>query len=155
MSKRTHTEADNISPSRVTNNKSLATYTSSDIQHLLDDHVAQLSAAWKGSIPFEAYPVEDLSYISQEGILGGLRNIDLCNYLNGQCTGTSRLYFSPKKYIPPPNNEAMAPTCNGRYWDDRWIGWINLKRDLCTAALQAGNPIYSNGSDSKQSFKHL
>ena len=52
-----------------------------------------------------------------------------------------RLYFCPKSYPPPSSIEDMDSS------NDVHPGFERLRRDLCVAALAAGNPICSNGRD--------
>ena len=129
----------------------LASMSVGDIQKLLDERLVSLTSEWKASIPFPLYPVEKQkkkrkdnkkqeynSSIFDEDI----RTLDICSYLNGQKSNISRLYFCPKKYPPPVNDELMK----GRDENNKCPSWLSLKKDLESVSYDSGNPITSNGA---------
>ena len=54
----------------------------------------------------------------------------------------SRLYFNPRTYPPPINDDVMKGGERGT----SCTSWFALKRDIEIAAYDMGNPIISNGS---------
>ena len=122
-----------------------------DIQKLLDERLVSLNSKWKASIPFPLYPVEKQKKKRHENkkqeyncsiFDADIRTLDICSYLNGQQSNISRLYFSPKKYPPPENDELMK----GRDVDNKCPSWLSLKKDLESVSYDFGNPITSNGA---------
>ena len=109
------------------------------INNLLDDELAVLSKPWKGSIPFPAYVINVYDVVNSGTFDKPPQDIDICNILDAQRYPIKCLYFCPKKY-PPPLEGEMSVT-------KQCIGWVDLKRDLCTSAHSAGNPIICNGSN--------
>ena len=107
-----------------------------------DDAISALSDDWLGQIPFLICVVRgELDPATKElpADLFGTDNI--CRYLRGGMRPVSRFYFCPRTYPPPSTVEDMdggGPIVHP--------GFESLRRDLCVAALTAGNPICSNGT---------
>jgi len=119
------------------------------VQCLLDEHLLSLKHPWKGSIKFKFWPVVDKSQVTIELFKSPPEDGDICDYLGGQKRQIQRLYFSPTSYPPPKIDDHMKTvtkdgkrTCNVQ-------GWIDLKRDIETSALDGGNPVISNGSNGR------
>lgn len=125
---------------------SLSSMTAEDIHLLLDQQLHSLSNPWDASIPFPVriIPSPDAD-IASVLLKSDLEVVDLCDYLNGGRYPTSRLYFCPKTYPPPSNNDEMK----GKDAANKCRGWHDLKRDIERAAHSAGSPILCNGSSSK------
>ena len=111
-----------------------------DIHHLLDNEVSSLSQPWDGTILFPVYVVEDMKSFTESIFHSPPEEVDICSYLSAQKYPTERLYFSPSKYIPPQHEGAMSSKEGGFV-----RGWIDLKRDLEIASIEAGHTIISNG----------
>ena len=119
---------------------SYSTLTSDDIHHLLNDKVSSLSHPWNGIIMFPVHVVMDMKSFSPNIFHSVPRDVDICSYLCASKYPTERLYFPPSKYPPPSANEHMSSKEGGFF-----RSWINLKRSLEIAALEAGHTIVSNG----------
>lgn len=134
----------------------LAEMNIQQVQSLLDDHLLELKHPWKGSIPFKFWPVEDKTKVSSQMFDAPPLDGDLCDYLNGQQRQVKRLYLSPLLYPPPKTNDDMKifitkdgkKSCNCQ-------GWIDLKRDIETSALDKGNPVISNGSNGASNLNRV
>ena len=118
-----------------------AFYSAREINSLLDDELSTLYKPWKGSIPFCVHVVGENTPICMSLFNQPLKKVNICDYLGGGMYPTRRLYFCRKKY-PPPNQELI---CGGVF--NECQGWLDLRRDLCTEAHCAGNPIISNGGN--------
>ena len=114
--------------------------SSDDIHCLLDDAVSSLSHPWDGTILFPVYVVKDMKSFTASIFHSLLQEVDICTYLSAQKYPTERLYFSPSKYIPPKHDADMSSEEGGFV-----RGWIDLKRDLEIASIEAGHTIKSNG----------
>ena len=107
-----------------------------------DDAVLALSRDWLGSIPFSVCVIsDDLDPAVQELPPSKFATENICNYFGGNMYPAQRLYFCPKSYPPPSSISDMDSS------KDVHPGFECLRRDLCVAALAAGNPICSNGRD--------
>ena len=102
-----------------------------EFQKAVDDFADQLKEEWTGSIPFAVTPVFNASLYPS---LDSPSKLDICSFL-GTYSIYKRLYFSSQVY-PPPNSPNSAFS-NSTY--------LQLKKDLETAAFEAGSPIISNG----------
>ena len=122
--------------------------TSDQINYLLDEELAYLSKPWMGSIPFLVHVISEDDSLSPALFDRDLELVDICDCLNAGRYPTRRLYFSKSQY-PPPKKGEMTSENSGKTPAVECQGWIDLKRDICTAAHNAGNPILSNGSTGK------
>jgi len=114
--------------------------SSDDIHSILDDEVSSLSLPWDGTIMFPVYVVKDMKSFTETIFHAPPVEVDICTYLAAKKYPTERLYFSPSKYTPPKHVTDMSSEEGGFF-----RGWIDLKRDLEIASLQAGHTIISNG----------
>mmetsp|Transcript_6714 Transcript_6714/g.15284 ORF Transcript_6714/g.15284 Transcript_6714/m.15284 type:complete len:413 (+) Transcript_6714:126-1364(+) len=115
-----------------------------------DDQLNAPCAPWKGSIPFSVYVLgeEDMHGNNVLSIFGRPpQKVDICYYLNGgpdrAQDAAKRLYFCPRTYPPPKNNDEMTQAKDKQPCK----GWVHLKNSLYKAARDAGSPIFSDGGD--------
>jgi len=118
-----------------------------------DDQLNAPCAPWKGSIPFSVFVLgyEDKIGNNVLSIFGRPpEKVDICDFLKGRKYPSQRLYFCPRTYPPPTNDDEML-----RENDKQPVkGWVHLKNNLCRAARDAGNPIMTNGGcRSSRKFK--
>jgi hypothetical protein len=105
--------------------------------------VKAISSEWKRSIEFQCHILAPLSdALSPLPFLPPPLMIDICAFLGGQKYPTTRLYFYRLKYLPMQSNEEMI--CKEK--NNKYPGWMDLKRDLMIAAHEAGNPIICRGT---------
>ena len=121
--------------------------TSDDIHSLLDNEVSHLSNPWEGTIMFPIYVVNDMKSFAPSVFNSPPIEVDICTYLAANKYPTEILYFSPSKY-PPPHQEADMLSEEG----GPLSGWIDLKRDLEVASIDAGHTIISNGGRNHRRF---
>ena len=114
------------------------------VQNLLDERIASLSKEWKATIPFQLYAVEIGTEYDASIFTRDIETLDICSYLNGQNNDVTRLYFCPKKYPPPANDQEME----GIDETNKCTSWQSLKKELETVCFDLGNPIVCNGSQS-------
>lgn len=98
---------------------------------------------WQGSIPFSVFILDDTTKDISSIFDRPPQNVDICHYLEAQKYPTRRLYFCPETYPPPANDEEMEHVKS-----NKCAKWMSLKKDLHTAAHDAGSPIQSNGGRS-------
>ena len=120
--------------------ESYSNLSSDDIHRLLDDEVSSLSHPWDGTILFPVYVVKEMKSLTTSIFHSPPSEVDICSYLEGAKYPTERLYFSTSMYSPPLDHAQMSSK-EGVFFR----GWINLKRDLEIAAIEAGHAIWSNG----------
>lgn len=112
------------------------------IQCQLDNHINDMSAEWKASIPFCCHVILDHNNTTQIPKPNHSSVIDICDYLGGLKYPAIRLNFCHITYPPPTSNEDMASN-KGHH---QCTGWTDLFRDLAVAADEAGHSIICNGS---------
>ena len=112
------------------------------IQCQLDNHINDMSAEWKASIPFCCHVILDHNNTTQIPKVNDPSVIDICDYLGGLKYPAIRLNFCHITYPPPTSNEEMASN-KGHH---QCTGWTDLSRDLAVAAHGAGHSIICNGS---------
>ena len=116
-----------------------------EVGALLETEISGLYHPWKASIPFDVHVISDVcTFISNDLLDSSLETVDICDYLGGAKYPAYRLYFCRSTYPPPLEDELQ--TGSGK---DACPGWVSLRRDLCKAAFEAGNPIVSNGNSGK------
>ena len=67
----------------------------------------------------------------------------MCAYLDGEKAPMQQLYFCPKIIPPPKDNNEMK----GLDKDSKYVGWLELKRQLCLAAPNTNNSIVSTSGN--------
>ena len=110
------------------------------IQNELDANIRCLSDGWDASIPFNCCVVDDDHLTNDIPTNFIFSQIDICEYFNGRKYPASRLIFCPNTYVPPSSDHQMRTN------SEQCVGWTDLRRALCLAAFESGNPIISNGS---------
>jgi hypothetical protein len=110
------------------------------IQNELDANIRCLSDGWDASIPFNCCVVEDDHLTNDIPTNFIFSQIDICEYLNGGKYPASRLIFCPNTFVPTFSDHQMTTN------SEQCRGWTDLRRALCIAAFESGNPIISNGS---------
>ena len=94
-----------------------------DLVNAVDNCLASLSDSWTVAIPFRIAP-------SIGDHMGVLETQDICQFL-GKPSIYQKLYFDPTSYPPASAGGSIDP----------------LKKDLQSAALRKGSPIFCNGGN--------
>ncbi len=115
----------------------LSSMSTSEVLHLLDEHVHCIVDPWIGSIPFAVFKWDKSKGNVSEIFCDKCESVDIATFLNGQSYPTELLYFCPKTYPPPHKvNEPLPKELNS---------FVHLRRDMEKSAHGCGNPILCNG----------